>query len=100
MNGQHPADLGRLSRLRRERRAFVREQHPDRGGDPAAFAAGLARFDDLLRDAGGLPPVVTREPSGQVRVVVVRRPTGVGGWLRHLARQLDQHSRRRPPRAR
>jgi hypothetical protein len=25
-------------------RAFVREHHPDRGGDPAAFAAGLARF--------------------------------------------------------
>jgi len=25
-------------------RAFVREHHPDRGGDPEAFAAGLARF--------------------------------------------------------
>jgi hypothetical protein len=25
-------------------RAFVREHHPDRGGDPAAFVAGLARF--------------------------------------------------------
>jgi hypothetical protein len=26
-------------------RAFVREHHPDRGGDPEAFVAGLARFD-------------------------------------------------------
>lgn len=25
-------------------RAFVREHHPDRGGDPAFFVAGLARF--------------------------------------------------------
>ncbi len=25
-------------------RAFVREHHPDRGGDPDVFAAGLARF--------------------------------------------------------
>ena len=27
-------------------RAFVRENHPDRGGDPDAFVAGLARFKD------------------------------------------------------
>jgi hypothetical protein len=25
-------------------RAFVREHHPDRGGDPETFVAGLARF--------------------------------------------------------
>lgn len=25
-------------------RAFVREHHPDRGGDPAAFVDGLARL--------------------------------------------------------
>jgi hypothetical protein len=25
-------------------RAFVRENHPDRGGDPEVFRAGLARF--------------------------------------------------------
>ena len=25
-------------------RAFVREHHPDRGGDPDVFVAGLARF--------------------------------------------------------
>jgi len=25
-------------------RAFVREHHPDRGGDPELFVAGLARF--------------------------------------------------------
>lgn len=25
-------------------RAFVRDNHPDRGGDPEVFVAGLARF--------------------------------------------------------
>jgi len=25
-------------------RAFVRDHHPDRGGDPAVFAAGVDRF--------------------------------------------------------
>jgi hypothetical protein len=25
-------------------RAFVREHHPDRGGDPEVFRAGMARF--------------------------------------------------------
>jgi hypothetical protein len=30
-------------------RAFVREHHPDRGGDPEAFVAGLARFREAAR---------------------------------------------------
>jgi hypothetical protein len=33
-------------------RAFVREHHPDRGGDPEVFVAGLARF----RAGDGAPP--------------------------------------------
>ena len=32
-------------------RAFVRDNHPDRGGDPDVFVAGLARF----RDGSGRP---------------------------------------------
>jgi hypothetical protein len=32
-------------------RAFVRENHPDRGGDPEVFAAGLARFREADQDA-------------------------------------------------
>jgi hypothetical protein len=28
-------------------RAFVREHHPDRGGDPEVFMAGLARFGPI-----------------------------------------------------
>ena len=30
---------------RRARREFIRAHHPDRGGDPDAFAAGLAAYD-------------------------------------------------------
>ena len=32
-------------------RAFVREHHPDRGGDPDVFAAGLARFRESRQDS-------------------------------------------------
>ena len=42
---------GRTPEERAAYRAFVREHHPDRGGDPDAFVAGLARFrDDPQRD--------------------------------------------------
>jgi hypothetical protein len=37
---------------RAEFRAFVRAHHPDRGGDPEAFVAGMARF------AASRPPSV------------------------------------------
>jgi hypothetical protein len=37
-------DPGEEARWRAEFRAFVREHHPDRGGDPDEFVAGLARF--------------------------------------------------------
>jgi hypothetical protein len=48
---------GRTPEERAAYRAFVREHHPDRGGDPDAFIAGLARFredphpDDPGRDS-------------------------------------------------
>jgi hypothetical protein len=37
------------------RRAFIREHHPDRGGDPGAFIAGL-RALDAERGRGSVPP--------------------------------------------
>ena len=50
--------------LRRARRTFIRAHHPDRGGDPEQFVAGLARF----------------EPA-PIRVVIRPRPT----WRSRLA---------------
>jgi hypothetical protein len=49
-------------------RAFVRENHPDRGGDPEEFVAGLARF----READ--PPIdeTTPDPRYDAPVEVVQ----------------------------
>jgi hypothetical protein len=59
------------------RRAFIREHHPDRGGDPAAFIAGL-RALDAERELGSRPlpkVVVVRRRPWPVRkaTTVVRR---------------------------
>lgn len=96
MNATGPAGLT-VGELRRARRAFVLVHHPDRGGDPTTFAAGLARFALLLDQPGqgtAARPAPTTDPTSSPvrgphtgappRVVVVRRPRGVAGWLRHL----------------
>lgn len=46
---------GLTSRQRAEFRSFVRTHHPDRGGDPAAFVAGLAYYRDLAAGAATEP---------------------------------------------
>ncbi|MCW0211972.1 MAG: hypothetical protein OJJ54_01295 [Pseudonocardia sp.] len=55
-------------------RAFVRAHHPDRGGDPEVFVAGLARFhaqrqerEDRRYDA---PIEIVRDMPLPVRVAV------------------------------
>src|SRR4030088_2099429 len=59
------------------RRAFIRDYHPDRGGDPAAFIAGLRTLDAEREQGSGPPPkvVVVRRRAWLVRkaTVVVRR---------------------------
>jgi hypothetical protein len=60
---------------RRLVRAYVRRHHPDIGGDPAAFAAGLTALRaELGHD---------RRPAGADRGLGVRRP-GLRAWLRRL----------------
>jgi len=67
---------------RRARREFIRAYHPDRGGDPAAFVAGLAAYDQ--------PPASA--PPARV-VIVVDTP-----WLVSLLRPvLRRMGWRRPP---
>ena len=41
-------------------RSFVRTHHPDRGGDPAVFVAGLAHFRELARSG---PPAAAAGPG-------------------------------------
>ena len=42
----------------RRRREFIRAHHPDRGGDPEFFAAGLRSFDAYRELDWALPRVV------------------------------------------
>ncbi len=56
---------------RRRRRAFVLAHHPDRGGDPDTFIAGLLA---LRRGVGPMP-------GGSDAPVLYRRRRGLVGWL-------------------
>lgn len=72
---------------RAEIRAFVRANHPDVGGDPEAFATGLARLRVRADDARFDAPIV-----------VEVRPRGVRGLLhRFRCRWRRRHA---PPRVR
>src|ERR1700739_2810753 len=59
------------------RRAFIRDHHPDRGGDPVAFIAGLRTLDaERAQGSRPLPKVVVvRRRAWLVRqaTVLVRR---------------------------
>lgn len=82
MTAPGPCDRVELDRARRR---FVREHHPDRGGDEGAFAAGLAAFDASRRAL-----------DRPVRVTAVARPRGLRRLTAPLLAQLSR--RRRPPR--
>jgi hypothetical protein len=66
------------------RREFIRAHHPDHGGDPAAFMAGLTAFDQL--------PAGTPLP----RVVVVADTPLLARLLAALMHRIGW--RRPPPR--
>ncbi|HUK69571.1 MAG TPA: hypothetical protein VLW50_12610 [Streptosporangiaceae bacterium] len=60
-----------MDEVERRRREFVRAHHPDRGGDPDVFIAGLRRFDEE-------PDCPGAEPLPRVIVVAHR------AWLVRL----------------
>ena len=82
-HGAGPAAGREIDAVRR-RRDFIKEHHPDRGGDPGFFAAGMRAFD-----AGH-----ASEPLPRV-IIVRHRP-----WLVRLAATLVRQLRheRKPPR--
>ena len=75
---------------RSEFRAFVRDNHPDRGGDPEVFREGLARFG---AETG--PPADDRRFDAPVEVVgPLPFPTRVGvalirTWRRRRQRRVE-----------
>ena len=48
-------------------RAFVRDNHPDRGGDPDVFVAGLARFRGESERASPFPSASGADGDGDAR---------------------------------
>ena len=68
----------------RRRREFIRAHHPDRGGDPGFFAAGMRAFD-----AGHAPEPLPRVVIVRHRPRLMRLAAAVAKWLRH---------ERKPPR--
>ncbi|GLY42181.1 hypothetical protein Amsp01_082040 [Amycolatopsis sp. NBRC 101858] len=78
-------------------RAFVRAHHPDVGGDPAVFAAGLARFRAAEPTAAepARESEVDSRYDAPVSFVVNRR-----GIAAIVARFRRRRRRRRPPRVR
>ena len=62
------------------RREFIRAHHPDRGGDSAAFAAGLAELDQLPAGWPATRVVVIADTPLLVRLLtaLMRR----AGWRR------------------
>lgn len=72
-------------------RRFVRTHHPDVGGDPAEFAAGLRQFR-----RGEIAAGTETAPRGE-SLVFVRRSRGVPRLLAALA---ARRRRKRNPRVR
>jgi len=83
---------GRMSpEMRAQYRAFVRDHHPDRGGDPDFFVAGLARF--RAGPAGAVPPADDPRWDAPVEVVSpLPLPTRV---VVAMIRTLRWHRQRR-----
>ncbi len=86
MPTRHGVDDSREA-LRRERRRFIRDHHPDRGGDSEAFIVGLRQHGSTAN--GGQSP----------RVVFYRRPRGVRRLVvaaRHLINRTLRHPKPHP----
>ncbi len=92
-DAQNRAAQMRVAELRRVRRAFVCQAHPDRGGDPAVFRAGLRRLDRQLAEAVSAGTAAAL--PGRDRVRVVAPATGLLGRLRAaLAKRAARTARR------
>lgn len=74
---------------RREWREFVRQHHPDRGGDPEVFAAGVRAYRE-----GRHPLAAARDV--QQYLTTHRSPRGLGHLTRWARRRWDGWTR--PPR--
>jgi len=80
-----------VAQIQRARRLYVRERHPDVGGEPDGFAAGLAEFDRRLAELEH-----PQEPAA--RVTGTQRPRGLARLVAGLSGRIQ--GRHAPPRVR
>ncbi|WP_326834391.1 hypothetical protein VSH64_05610 [Amycolatopsis rhabdoformis] len=71
-------------------RQFVRTHHPDAGGDPEVFRAGLEQFQNVDKPLGTAPAKAPAE-----KVVFVARRRGVVRLLAVLAARRRRKKRSR-----
>ncbi|MCF2533039.1 hypothetical protein [Yinghuangia soli] len=90
-----PDDLERRELLR-EYREFIKTRHPDRGGDPAEFVAGLVRYRALLAP-GAAGPVPGQGAPAAAETTVYRRGSLPAQMWRAI---MERHRRRQNPRVR
>ena len=80
-------------------RRWVRENHPDVGGDPGRFAEAVRAFNEgRWAEFGGSPGA--GPDQGPAPVHVTRRSRGVKGLVARVAKVTGTTRRRRPPRVR
>lgn len=83
-------DDGAVDGRRRAFRAFVLAHHPDRGGDPDVFAAGVEAYR-----SGADPGPAVDDPRYDAEIVFYRPPRGAMAIVHRVRRRWR---RRRHPR--
>lgn len=65
---------GHMDEAEHRRREFIRAHHPDRGGDPDVFIAGMRAFRAAELPPGPLPRVVVvKHRAWPIRMIAVVR---------------------------
>src|ERR1700761_5984466 len=77
------------------RRAFIREHHPDRGGDPGAFIAGMRVLDAEGGLGSGAPPQGGGYPAAALARPQGGRDGAAGSlWAKALTRAFTRPRQR------
>jgi hypothetical protein len=92
-----PADSRDRRELVREYREFVKARHPDRGGDPDEFVAGLTRYRALLSDPDTETGAGRAGPPPVSEVTVYRRGSLPAQMWRSV---VERYRRKQNPRVR
>ena len=86
------SECGTEADARRERRRWIRQHHPDVGGDPSVFDAGLRGLSPLGK--AGEPVTAADVRPSVVRTRSVRRAARrLARRLRALRRRTRHHGR-------